>query len=136
MMETIERMPWLSSPVYTTPIKIAKYNCKLTATTGHTDAGATIIKRLAPHWTKEDHKALAEHHMKRAIRLQSIWGKVSERAATQAFGRPFEITDYKITAVCRDEFSEAKKRVLRHCAYKRTKHLDLVRVHLQLAREK
>lgn len=124
----------LSHPAYTTPLKVRGWNGRLHAgnTTSLTHS-ATVIKRLMPGWTKEDHAAIADYHARRANKMQAAWNLIVERAALQTFGRPWQFTDYKVCAIARDEFSEAHKRVLRHCAYNGNRHLHLARVHHRLA---
>ena len=127
------RMP-LSSYVYNTRLRVPKFNGLIQAITQHSDAGAHVLRRLAPEWTKADHQSLADYHRRRAQKLKSIWALVADRAIQQALGRPRVFTDYKITAICREEVADHHKRVLRHCAYQSTKHMELVHVHARLAR--
>lgn len=124
----------LSHPAYNREVKLRNWNGRTTAIRcpcGKT--AAQLIKRSWPSLSKEQHAEIAQYHASRAERLRVIWNMVTERAALQSFGRPWRFEDYKICAIGCEEFSEAHKRVLRHCAYRRSEHLHLAGAHRKLA---
>ena len=124
----------LSHPAYNTKIKLRNWNCRTTAIRCHCEkTAAQIIKRFWPGLSKENHAEIAQYHACRAEKLRVIWNLVIERATLQTFGRPWRFEDYKFCAIGREEFSEAHKRVLRHCAYRKSEHLHLAHAHRKLA---
>lgn len=112
-------------PKWSKLVSVANARCPRTA--------GQLLRRQLPQWTKEQHLAAAQYHRARAAKLQRVWDAVWTRSFTQAFNRPPEFSDYHITAIGREEISEAKKRVLRHCAYTRTNHKDLALAHERAA---
>lgn len=127
-------LPTLHDPIYTQRLRMRGWNRRVGATVGCQRTAAKVLKRLAPHWSREDHLRLAEHHARRAQRLQAIWSLVADRAAQDLLGRPFAVTDYRICAIGREDFAEHHKRVLRHCAYGSTQHRQLADAHACAAR--
>ncbi len=124
----------LSHPAYNTPTRVRGWTVRLKAKTAPLPSAAKqILKKLAPHWSKADHASLANYHNDRAAKLDAVWSLVANRAAQQAFGRGWRISDYKICAIGRIEFAARHKRVLRHCAYRGTEHKKLAMAHAAAA---
>ncbi len=124
----------LNHPAYNTPMRVRGWTRRLKAKNSPTTLPAKqIIKKLAPHWSQADHALLAKYHTDRAAKLDAIWCLVSERAALQDLGRPWQFTDYEICAIAREEFAPRHKRVLRHCAYRGTEHKTLALAHAAAA---
>lgn len=96
-------------------------------------AGAKLLKRLLPGWTREMHLRQAQYHLMREKKLDACWTAVWTNAFKQTFGTPPAMHDYHITAIGREELPEAKKRVLRHCAYSASRHGTLAVAHLSAA---
>jgi len=133
-MEAITQMP-LSHPVYCSETKLKNWNGLVSVKNcGCERMAARLLKRAMPELTKQQHSAFAAYHSNRAAKLLSIWNRVMDRAAIETFGRPWIFTDYKICAIGCEDFSATHKRVLRHCAYRRTEHSHLARVHERLAK--
>lgn len=130
-MRELQLVPDLKHSAYTEQVKMRGYNCKpsvLTAVTPE-DAGR-ILSKVMPAWTKSDHKNLAIQHARASSALDKRHSKLLDDAAFRAWGRPFEVTDYKITAIGSDAFPEDIKEELRFAAYGSTNHRKIARAHL------
>jgi hypothetical protein len=125
----------LTHSVYHQTTKLRGWNCKTAALRCH-DAkiAARLIRRFGPTWTSQEHASIARYHTHRAEKLLAVYKRVLERAALHSLGRPWQFTDYKVSGVGRDEFSEAHKRVLRHCIHRSYEHEDMAEAHAVLAR--
>jgi len=123
----------LDHPAYLMAVKISGYN-----TTGSritvfqavtdTDAAKVLIKAF-PEWSNQDHLRLQEEHRTEAQRHCDAWNKVADEAAQATFGRPFHVTDYRISAIGSDEFSPEHKQALRLHAHAKGKHQRLASAH-------
>lgn len=111
---------------YTYPMCVSRLHDGMTA--------GRLVRRLLPHWTKEMHLRQAQYHLRRHEKLSNAWDGVWARSFARTFGAPPKVYDYQVCAIGREELPEAKKRVLRHCAYSGTKHMVLARAHLNAAR--
>lgn len=135
-MTTPPRPMPLASAVYHHPLKHRSWSRPVQVTfLAHfaPRAASRALRHLLPNFQRTDHLAAAAYHLQRARRLTRIWSQVAERAAFDAFGRPWEFHDYKICAIAREEFAPHHKRVLRHCAYNATTHDDLALAHTRAA---
>lgn len=119
---------------YRTPIRLAKYNGRVTVlrTHGHAD-GAKVLRRVNPDWTHADHFALAARHAQEAMRLNTEYSQLLDTAAMETFGRPFKVSDYKISAIGCEQFSEPAKEALRFAAHASTNHMTLSLAHRRAA---
>lgn len=127
--------PKLDHPAYHGLVRLPKYNTVTTVFQACTanDAGK-VLRRLNPRWTPEDHQTLAERHAAEARKLKARHAELLEEAARETFGRPFQMVDYRISAIGSDEFSEDKKRELRHAAHAATGHSLVSQAHRQASR--
>lgn len=89
------------------------------------------VAALFPDWSTADHLKAAERHRGRALVCRVAWRTTAERACQSAFGRPFDILDYKISGIARDEFAPHYKMRLRRLAFLETAHLDAERLHVR-----
>jgi hypothetical protein len=119
----------LKNPRYAAGIKL-RGRCGLVCALSARDASlaARILKRVCT-LDQGQHVLAACYHLARAKRLDGIWSQVANKAAQQAFNRPWEFTDYKVCAIGRTEFAARHLRVLRHCAYTSPMHMDVARAH-------
>lgn len=83
---------------------------------------AAILRKVLPAWPKELVVELAQYHRDKVKELEEAWNAAFAAATQETFGRKPEFTDYKITAIGREEFSEAAKTELRRCGYGTTHH--------------
>lgn len=120
----------LDHPAYLAARKLRGYRYPVipTGACTNSDAGKILILNN-PAWSKADHLELAVLHRKAADHSAACWTKIADAASMAAFGRPYEITDYKISAIARDEFSEEHKRLLRHHALAGSNHRLLACAH-------
>lgn len=125
----------LDHPAYHVALRLPRYNGKVTvfSATCSTDA-AKVLRRANPEWSQEAHRNLALLHAFTAARLQVRHSELLDAAATETFGRPFQVTDYRIAAIGCEEFSEEQKAELRKAAYGRTAHQNCARAHAKASR--
>ena len=94
---------------------------------------ANILILANPDWSKNDHAKLAETHAKQFNQHRIKWSEMANVAAMETFGRPYQITDYRISAIACDEFSMEMKEQLRTHAHASSKHLTLANAHAAAA---
>jgi hypothetical protein len=124
----------IDNPVYATRQKLPKYNVQVSPLSAHgSDTGKLLAGRL-PGWTKADHLQQAELHTAEADRMMKEWGKVANDAAKETFGRPYQATDYRISGIASDQFSDEKKEQLRKLAAGQSRHKDAAYAHASAAK--
>ena len=121
-------IPPLHHRAYTSRHKFSKISIPITAS-HYPDAGAQILKRELPYFTRQDHKDAAAAHRRAADAADHEWGQVQHAAHMQTFGKPPEFHDYRISGVGRDEYSNEHKAKLRDLAVARTEHQGLAHAH-------
>jgi len=123
----------LDHPAYLMVVKISGYNTigsRITVFQAVTDADAAkVLIKACPEWSKQDHLRLQEEHRAEAKRHREAWEKVADEAAQATFGRPFQVTDYRVSAIGSYEFSPEHKQALRLHAYAKGKHQRLASAH-------
>lgn len=131
---TITLTTKLDHPAYHHAIRLPKYNgpVNVIQATCSVDA-AQVLRRANPDWTPADHLTLADLHATEAARQLLQYNTLLDAAATETFGRPFQPTDYRISAIGSDAFSAEKKHALRHAAHARTNHRTIASAHLKAA---
>lgn len=95
---------------------------------------ARMLRALLPLWDKVAHTKLAQNYLARAGAHDALVIWLRELACLETFGRPFEFTDYKVSAIGRDEFSEERKNQIRYHAHTATDLRELARAHAWCAR--
>jgi len=119
-----------SHPAYQSLVKLRGYSRETTAAHAVTPQdGARILVRAMPEWSQRDHARLAVLHHEAAKFNQKKWSGVAESAAMSAFGRPYQISDYRMSAVANELFSDAEKAQLRMYAHAEARHLALAAAH-------
>jgi hypothetical protein len=101
---------------YLKQTKLRGYNVPVNVMTAVGSDGGKILVRRLPSWCKTDHLAAAKKLAKKATTESRRWGRIAEAAAKETFGRGYRFTDYRISAIGRDEFSPTKKDALRKAA--------------------
>jgi len=115
-------------------VRLPKYNIRPSVFSALTDSeAAKILRQIMPGLSHSEHDALSRLHSDMADLCESSWAVIVNQASIEAFGRPYQFTDYKICAIAREEFSEERKEQLRTLAYSRSKHLAAARAHAKLA---
>lgn len=134
-MSSPKLRPELDYPAYLAEYKVRGYNGKVNIfqAVSVKDA-ATILRRVAPEWSKEDHLRLAAQHSRAALELRDEWSKLADEAAVATFGRPFRFTDYRISGIACEEFSAYYKERLRFAAHASSNHGCASRAHAEAAR--
>jgi hypothetical protein len=129
--------PKLDHPAYHQAVQLPKYNGKVTvfqALSG-TD-GARVLRSVNPDWTAEDHMTLASLHQTESAKQQMRYGVLLNAAAKETFGRPFQVSDYRISAIGTDQFSDSMKTELREAAHAQSYHAIVARAHMTAARRR
>lgn len=102
-------------------------------TVGGRRGGAMLARRL-PAFTKEACIAAANHFSAEQHRLERIWSRTADKAAMATWGRPYRVSDYKISGIASDQFSKAHQDQLRSAAHGSTFAKDASRLHKEAAR--
>ncbi len=124
----------LDHAAYHQQVKLPKYNCRVNIFQATCPADAArLLRRNNPDWSKEDHLQLAQQHAERSSLEREKHAQLLDAAAMETFGRPFRVTDYRISAIGCEEFSEEKKEALRFSAHAGTTHLICSRAHAKAA---
>lgn len=125
----------LYNEAYVTPVKLKGYPGKgVNALMAHgSDAGKVLIM-ANKEWTAADHKRLAGLHSKAADDKQKEWSKVADQAAMKAWGRKYQVSDYKVSGIASDEFDKASKDKLRELAQGEGVNKQLAYAHEQAAK--
>lgn len=125
----------LKQPMYRSRVRLPKYNGTVTLFGALSDRdGARVLRRLAPAITNQQHAELAARHFRLAKHHRLRWGAALEAAALHHFGRPFDIGDYRISAIGLDVFDERFKNRARLHAHAFTEHELAARAHAYAAR--
>lgn len=124
----------INDPIYTKKQKFPKYNVPISPISAHSSAdGAKILKSRLSGWTKEDHLAAAEYHEEQSKKKDADWGKTREKAHKDVFGTDPGFSDYKVSGIGRDEYSDKDKAKLRKLAAEASSHKSVAAVHKYLA---
>jgi len=122
--------PGLDHPAYHGRIQLRYYNHPVSIFQAVSDQDAArILRRLCPDWSSTDHAELATRHREAADRQAAAWNRLVEAAALETFGRSFHFTDYRISGIACDEFSDLNKERLRFAAQAATYHSLASRAH-------
>ena len=110
-------VPHVNDKVYQMVEPRAKWNRRVSPMNSDFEGGKILRERLREDgWTKQDHDEAAQMHLDKSRAASKKWGKVAEEAAQQTYGRSFEPTDYRISGIADDKFSDAHKDALRQAS--------------------
>lgn len=126
----------LDHPAYTTEARkgwrgYTRRVCVLTTLTAAD--GVALLKRFLPQANKAWHEGQAYMHLANARLHSGAWSSVADEAAQATFGRPFAITDYRVSGIGRDEFSQEHKAQLRWHIRRQQQHHLLAILHRMAA---
>lgn len=96
-------------------------------------AALRMLRRRLPGWSRADHARQALAMERLAKRTAGAWSREAERAALETFGRPWQFTDYRVSGIGSDAFTDARKERLRTLAHRRTDYLSAAALHETLA---
>lgn len=102
-------------------------------TVGGTKGGAMLARRL-PTWGKSQHLAASAQYAKEASRLSAIYSSTLDKAAQATWGRKWHPTDYRISGIGSDDFSDVHKNQLRSSAQGSTFARDAADLHKHASR--
>lgn len=106
----------LESPIYLERERRPKWNVKV-GPLMDPDEGGRILRRRLPHFTKADHESAARWFAADSKRARAQWSALMGSEHKRVFGRAMEATDYKISGIGREEYSERAKAKLRELAH-------------------
>jgi len=107
----------IDDKLYITKVKLPKYNIVPSVLTAHGADAGKILVMLRPDITKAQHAMLAKKFSDLDKKMMKQWDKVINKAAMETWGRPWEVTDYRVSGIGSDEFSEKYKKKLRELAH-------------------
>ena len=126
----------LKDKAYVTPARKGWRGYRRTVCTTsvlHAKDGKALLKSLMPEATRQEHAKFADMHVDAAIKNKKMWNRLVDSAMLKTFGRPFKIGDYKISGICREEFDERAKNLLRKYAQNGGEHHALAIFHWMAA---
>ena len=91
------------------------------------------IRVAVPGIERTAHRARGLQHAQAANAHADAWSTTADEAALATLGRAFEVHDYRISGIGRDEFYEVHKVRLRHHARAQTLHASLSLAHYMAA---
>lgn len=94
-----------------------------------------VICSVMPNKSLMDHDSLAKMHIERYKTLQKEWSELVEKASMETFGRKYQITDYKVSGIACNEYSEDHKKELRRLSHAATAHQILSLAHEAAAKQ-
>lgn len=97
------------------------------------DDGLRLMRKLLPDVSKAQFKELGLEHARRAREHASAWSERVDLACRTTFGRPYQFTDYRISGIAREEFSNEDKDALRLHSRRNSQHRQLAILHLMAA---
>jgi hypothetical protein len=103
-------------PLYRQRVKLRGYNGQPSVMSAHGKDAGDILIALQPDMTKSQHAQRSREFESLADRLQGLYDQALDDAAQDAWGRDFRVTDYRVSGIGSDEFSEAHKERLRTLA--------------------
>lgn len=98
--------------------------------------GKRLLRRFMPSASAQEHRGLAKGHRALAQEHRLAWARIADEAAVVTFGRAFQITDYRVSAIACEEFADVHKEALRVHARSASMHDHLALCHLMAAGHK
>lgn len=135
-IKTAASLSDLNDSLYNTRVKLKGYNGQVTVSTAHGADKGKVLIQLAPQMSKGAHSAKAREFAALAEKLDEEWSREADEAAMETWGRPFQVTDYRISGIGSDEFSPARKNKLRTFAHGGTKAKDIAEAHTAAAKSR
>jgi hypothetical protein len=133
-VDEAKAVPPIDSPTYREVAKLPKYNAKVSPLSAHGSDGGKLLAKRLPGWTKADHLAAASEHEKKADEMSKQHSALLNTAAQAVWGRDFKVTDYRISGIGSDEFSQEHKDELRRLAHTSSAHKDAAHAHRAAAK--
>lgn len=121
-------VPSTNCAEYLERCKVRGYNGKVNVFTAANFRDAAKLLHRQPR-EPEQHQLLSKLHKQAAEMCSSMWGLVADQAALEVFGRPFRVSDYRISGIACEEFNDVLKDWLRHFSHEYSRHMDLSHAH-------
>jgi hypothetical protein len=115
---------------YSQKVKLKGYSDSINVFQAFTEKDAgKILSKTMPLLSPAEHELLSKTHKKQAETCMALWSETVEKAAQETYGRPYQITDYRVSGIASDDFSDEHKKLLRHYAHAETAHKHLMTAH-------
>lgn len=103
-------------PIYRQRVKLRGYNGQPSVMSAHGKDAGDILIALQPDMSKSQHAQRSREFESLADRLQDMYDQALDDAAQETWGRDFQVTDYRVSGIGSDEFSDTHKTRLRTLA--------------------
>lgn len=121
--------------IYDLNVRLRGYNTRPSVNSAcSTSDAARILRTTMPFLTAAEHVAIGNIHLDMAARALSSWSTIVNLASLETFGRQYQLTDYKISGIARDEYSCERKEQLRLLIRAATRHNKAALAHQYLAK--
>lgn len=119
----------LKNPIYRTPVKVRGYNGKPTVMSAHGKDAGDVLIALQPDVTRAEHAQQARGFEALSESLSDQYSRTLDEAAQATWGRLWRVTDYKVSGIGSDEFSEPFKEKLRFLAHGMSQAKTIAQAH-------
>jgi hypothetical protein len=125
----------LENPALEKRVKLPRYNGQASVFTATSDRDAAkVLMKTMPDVTASEAAQRSKEHAAAAEKCKAEWSKQADDAAQATWGRKFAITDYKISGIGSDAFTDDAKDKLRELAHGEGKHKRLAGAFAELAK--
>lgn len=121
-----------NNAIYHVAIKLKGFSYPQTIFSAAANSGK--ILRALGKWTPDENRELAIKHTISAFKFSRLYSEKLDEASMATFGRKFEVKDYQISCIGREEFSEEYKKQLRFLNDAARNHSDIAYAHITATR--
>lgn len=120
---------------YDAPVRLPGYTRNPSVNSANsTGDSARVLRKIMPWLSVAEHRAMAQVHLDMLALALTSWATIVNLASLETFGRRYEFSDYRVSAIAREEFSVERKEQLRLLSHAATKHRNAARAHEALAK--
>ena len=121
--------------IYDAPVRLPAYTRSPSVNSANsTGDSARVLRKVMPWLSVAEHRAMANVHLDMMALALTSWATIVNLASLETFGRKYEFSDYRVSAIAREEFSAERKEQLRLLSHAETKHRNAARAHEALAK--
>lgn len=95
--------------------------------------GLAVLRQAFPGLQRQEHEDRARRHALASLAASRKYNAELNTAALETWGRPFQFGDYKVSGICSEDFSEARKKTLREFSTIESQHHRLAILHAMAA---
>lgn len=134
---TLRKNPEMSAgpvpEIYSSRVRLRGYNGPQSVFTAHGRDGGKIAKVLFPGYGKREHLSISRDYALASEKAGNLYAHALDQAAMRLWGRPFQVTDYRVSGIGSDRFSESDKALLRKLVREKQQYKDISRAHYYAA---